>query len=134
MEQVQNKVQTALAPGTQQDSVHTEILGLNRIIGGWCRYYQMTSSPSYYFNGLNKVLFEAMAHWLGRKYKMRISQAMRRFKKGNIFGTDRIVLQMRLEFKAKRHGLRAIRNPYGCVANVPLQVSRGRLFLCNSGA
>jgi hypothetical protein len=82
------------------------------IIGGWCRYYQTTSSPSYYFNGLNKVLFEAMTHWLGRKYRTRISEAMRRFKKGHTFGTDRITLQMPLEFKAKRHRLRAIKNPY----------------------
>jgi RNA-directed DNA polymerase len=112
VEKVRKKIQSALAPGTQKDSVQLKILGLNRIIGGWCRYYQTTSSPSYYFNGLNKVLFEAMAHWLGRKYRTRISKAMRKFKKDNTFGTDRITLQMPMEFKAKRHRLRAIGNPY----------------------
>jgi RNA-directed DNA polymerase len=112
VEKVRKKIQSALAPGTQKDSVQLKILALNRIIGGWCRYYQTTSSPSYYFNGLNKVLFEAMAHWLGRKYRTRISRAMQKFRKGNTFGTDRITLQMPLEFKAKRHRLRAIGNPY----------------------
>ena len=37
-EKVREKVRAALAPGTHDDSVWTKLTGLNRIMGGWCRY------------------------------------------------------------------------------------------------
>jgi RNA-directed DNA polymerase len=69
MEKVRAKIRAALAPNTNEDSVRLKILGLNRIIGGWCRYYQTTSSPSFYFNRLSHESFKLMARWLGRKYQ-----------------------------------------------------------------
>jgi RNA-directed DNA polymerase len=112
VEKVRSKMQTALAPKTHKDSVRTRILGLNSIIGGWCRYYQTTSSPSYYFGKLGYELFWEMAHWLGRKHELSTPQVMKRFRKGNSFGTDRITLSMPSEFKARHHRLRTIPNPY----------------------
>jgi RNA-directed DNA polymerase len=76
MEKVRSKVQTALAPDSHEDSVRAKILGLNRIIGGWCRYYQTTSSPNFCFKKLGRDTFWLMAHWLGRKYQMSIPRVM----------------------------------------------------------
>ena len=98
------KMQAALAPGTHKDSVRTRILGLNSIIGGWCRYYQMTSSPRYYFDKLEDELFKGMAHWLGRKYELSTPQVMKRIPKGSHLRNRTHHAGQAREFKAKRHG------------------------------
>jgi RNA-directed DNA polymerase len=112
MEKARGKIRAALSPNTHEDSVRLKILGLNRIIGGWCRYYQTTSSPSFSFNKLSYECFWLMAHWLGRKYQMSIPRVMRAFRKGNTLGTESLTLEMASDFKAKRHRLRVIQNPY----------------------
>jgi RNA-directed DNA polymerase len=112
MEKVRSKVRAALAPQTYKDSVGVKILGLNRIIGGWCRYYQTTSSPSAYFEKLGNEVFWLMAHWLGRKHEMSMPRVMKMYRKGNTFGTDQITLSKLSDFKAQRHKFRAITNPY----------------------
>jgi hypothetical protein len=53
-----------------------------------------------------------MAHWLGRKFQMSIPMVMRVYGRGNTFGTGSYTLAMPTEFKAKRHRLRTIQNPY----------------------
>jgi RNA-directed DNA polymerase len=112
VEKVRIKLRTALSPGTYRDSVASKIVGLNRIIGGWCRYYQTTSSPSWYFNRLDHEIWFWMAHWLGRKHKMHLTEAVRRYGRDNTFSTGRFTLLRAMEFKAKRHRLRKIGNPY----------------------
>jgi hypothetical protein len=101
-----------LAPATCQDSVNTKLLGLNRIIGGWCRYYQQTSSPSYYFTKLEHKVFWWMAHWLGRKYRCSMPKIMRRFRQGLTFGTSRRHLQMPTTYKTQRSSPKTFANPY----------------------
>jgi Group II intron, maturase-specific domain len=51
------KVKLALSSSTHQDSVTTKIVGLNRLIRGWCQYYQYTSKASSQFSKLEKELF-----------------------------------------------------------------------------
>jgi RNA-directed DNA polymerase len=112
VEKVRGKLRDALARWTYKDSVKMKILALNRIIGGWCRYYQMTSSPGVVFSKLSDETYWLMAHWLGRKHEMSISKVMRTFKRGNTFEAGRTTLQMPHEFKAEHHRLRTIPNPY----------------------
>jgi RNA-directed DNA polymerase len=112
MEKVRGKIRAATAPNTHEDSMGSKILGLNRIIGGWCRYYQTTSSPSEYFGKLGQEVFWLMAHWLGRKYQMSIPGVMKAYRRGNTFSTGTRALDQASDFKAKRHRLRAIPNPY----------------------
>ncbi len=38
-----NNSELALAPDSYDDSIKTKLLAVNRIIAGWCRYYQYTS-------------------------------------------------------------------------------------------
>jgi RNA-directed DNA polymerase len=111
MEKARGKIRAALSPTTHEDSVRSKILGLNRIIGGWCRYYQTTSSPSFSFDKLSYECFWLMAHWLGRKYQMSMPMVMRAFRKGNTLGTGTHTLDMPSDFKATRHRLRVIQNP-----------------------
>lgn len=112
MDKIRVKLRKALAPDTYQDSGRTKILGLNQMVGGWCRYYQTTSSPSVYFRKLRYEVFWLMAHWLGRKYEVSIPEVMTRFRTDNTFGTYRLTLRMPTEYTAKRHPLRALRHPY----------------------
>jgi RNA-directed DNA polymerase len=112
MRKVQRKLREALAPCTHEDSVRSKILGLNRIIGGWCRYYQMTSSPSKDFERMEYNVFWLMAHWLGRKYQMSMPEVMGAYRRGNTLGTGTCVLVKASGFKATRHRLRVITNPY----------------------
>jgi len=116
MEKVRGKIRAALSPNTHKDSVRSKILGFNRIVGGWCRYYQTTSSPSISFNKLSYECFWLMTHWLGRKYQMSMPSVMRAFQKGNTLGTGSFILDRPSDFKAKRHRLRVIQNPYSSKA------------------
>jgi RNA-directed DNA polymerase len=69
MDKVRVKICIALSPTSHQDSVNSKITGLNRLIQGWCQYYQYTSKASSQFHQLEYELFWEMAHWLGRKFK-----------------------------------------------------------------
>jgi RNA-directed DNA polymerase len=72
------KIAAATNKATAQDSVTTKIIALNRIIAGWCRYYQYTSKAS---SVLHQIEYQAcwlMAHWLGRKCKVAMPEGMGR--------------------------------------------------------
>jgi RNA-directed DNA polymerase len=71
-----------------QDSVKTKIQALNRIVGGWCRYYQYTSRAVTDFNYLQYRLFWLMGHWLGRKFKISFRQVCIRYLRDATFSTD----------------------------------------------
>jgi RNA-directed DNA polymerase len=109
---LRGKDRAALSPSTPHESLRVKILGLNRVLRGWCHYYQTTSSPSYFFNRLDNEVFWARAHGLGRKYQLPMPRVMRRFRKGNTFGTPLVTLLRLSDFKAQRSPVRTLRNPY----------------------
>ena len=74
-----------------QDSVNAKIQATNRLIRGWCQYYQYTSKASPQFNQLDHILFWKMAHWLGRKFQLSMPEVMRRFRQGNTFATKNLL-------------------------------------------
>ena len=84
-----NKVREITAPGTSHESMSARITALNNLIRGWCQYYSITSSAQTEFHKLNTELFWDMAHWLSRKYKTSIPVVIRRFRRGNTFGTHK---------------------------------------------
>jgi hypothetical protein len=53
-----------------------------------------------------------MCHWLGRKYKESTPEIMRRYRKGNTFGTKTRNLAMPTEYKAKVFVAKTWHNPY----------------------
>jgi RNA-directed DNA polymerase len=113
MDRVQDKIELALAPGTHTDSVITKILAMNRLIGGWCRYYQYTGKASSQFSKLAHTLFQCMAHWLGRKSQLSMPEVMRRFSSDNTFVTRNYRLLSPTEFSTLHYKQCFLKpNPY----------------------
>jgi RNA-directed DNA polymerase len=112
MDKVRVKIQIALSPTSHQDSVNTKITGLNRLIRGWCQYYQYTSKASTQFSKLEHELFWEMAHWLGRKFKIAMSEVMQRFNQDG-FTSGKYRLLKPTEFPSLRYQQRFFKpNPY----------------------
>jgi group II intron reverse transcriptase/maturase len=114
MDKVKTKIKIALTPTSHQDSVNAKIIGLNMLIRGWCQYYQYTSKATTQFNRLGHMLFWEMAHWLGRKFKMRrMSRVMKRFSQDNTFVHGKYCLLKPIEFKSLQYRERFFKpNPY----------------------
>src|SRR5262249_13104008 len=70
VERVRNKLAHATHKASCQDSLTTKIQAMNRIIAGWCRYYQYTSRASSVFARLEYESFWLLAHWIGRKFML----------------------------------------------------------------
>ncbi len=73
LEKHQGTLRAALAPDSYDDSIKTKLLAVNRIIGGWCRYYQYTSKVALQFGKMQTEAFWLFAHWLGRKHKLKMA-------------------------------------------------------------
>ena len=112
IKKLQHKMRAILAPNTVSESVKGKIQAQNGLTRGWCAYYRSTSSPAVIFSKLEHALYWFMAHWLGRKYKLRIPAVMQRFQQGNTFRTRTIQLIMPSEYKAKRFVAKTWHNPY----------------------
>ena len=102
-QKIRHKIKAATSPGTHRDSAATKIIALNRIVQGWCQYYRFTSHATAEFRALNDFLFWRMAHWLGRKYKLRMPEVMRRFRKGNTFHVAKHELNLPTSVKTERY-------------------------------
>lgn len=107
------RITTVTQASTHQHSVVTKILAVNRIISGWCRYYQHTARATTTFRYLEYRVFWAMAHWLGRKYQLSRPQVMQRFRRGNTLAIGTHRLRQATEFKTQVYKKRFIKpNPY----------------------
>jgi RNA-directed DNA polymerase len=103
-----DKIREATSPSTRQDSLETKILALNRIIAGWCRYFQYTSMVGVQFGRLEYETFWLMAHWLGRKFKLSMSEVMCQYKTALT-----VALKGHRGFKARKYTERFVKpNPY----------------------
>jgi len=112
MDKIRVKIRIALSPTSHQDSVNSKITGLNRLIRGWCQYYQYTSKGSTQFSKLEHELFWEMAHWLGRKFKIAMSEVMQRFHHDG-FTSGKYRLLKPTEFPSLRYQQRFFKpNPY----------------------
>jgi group II intron reverse transcriptase/maturase len=113
MEKHRNTLRLATSPDTHQDSFVAKILAVNRIIVGWCRYYQYTSRASTQFNRLAHDTFWMFAHWLARKYQLSIPDTLRRYTKGNTFGAGELKLIPHSSFHTQRYRKCFVKpNPY----------------------
>lgn len=113
VERMIEKIKTTTDKTTHQDSLNSKILALNRITGGWCRYYQYTSKASSVFNDLRKEVFWALAHWIGRKYQLAMPEVMRRYQRDSTIATEHYRLTMPDEFPTKFYKYQVRKpNPY----------------------
>jgi RNA-directed DNA polymerase len=102
LEAVCRKVKAATAHWTHRNSVYLQILTLNRIMRGWCHYYQYTSATSADFSKLERVAFWRLAHWLGRKFKVNMPKIMRRFRVDKGLGIKNLKLFQATSVKTRR--------------------------------
>ncbi|HET8671673.1 MAG TPA: reverse transcriptase domain-containing protein [Candidatus Saccharimonadales bacterium] len=110
---VEAKIKAATTPTTHQDSVNSKILAINRIIGGWCRYYQYTSKANTTFRKISPKVFWQVAHWLGRKHEMKMTEVMKRYHQGDSFASERYRLNLPHEFETLAYKKRFLKeNPY----------------------
>src|SRR5262245_30483030 len=102
IKQFQYKVRGMLGPRTTNESFSAKILALNRLIRGWCEYYRSTSSPQWGFREVERKLIWDIAHWLGKKYKVKILIVLRKYMKGKpkTFGTKTTTLVLPTTYKA----------------------------------
>jgi len=110
-----DKIRAACSPTTHEDSVATKIKALNRIIAGWCRYFQYTSKTSDQFSELEYKTFWCFAHWLGRKYKKRMTEVLREFNSAEGLGLDKLRLTGHADFSSatRTYAKRFLKpNPY----------------------
>ena len=106
-------IQAATSPNTHEDSVTLKIKALNRIIAGWCRYYQYTGKASTQFARLEHKTFWKMAHWLGKKFQLAMPQVLRRFCKDGSLTDGETTLALHTTFKTLQYAKRFLKpNPY----------------------
>jgi hypothetical protein len=106
-------IQKATAPQTHQDSVTTKLKALNRIIAGWCRYYQYTSRATTQFAELGNRTFWATAHWLGRKFRLSMPQVLKRFSRDGTLSDGDSTLVKHAAFQPRKYKERFLKpNPY----------------------
>jgi group II intron reverse transcriptase/maturase len=113
MEKHLKVIQAATSRTSHEDSVILKVKALNRIIAGWCRYYQYTGKASTQFNKLEHKTFWAVAHWLGGKFKLSMQQVMKRFYRNTSLGEDGATLTRHTAFPTLRYRERFLKpNPY----------------------
>jgi group II intron reverse transcriptase/maturase len=117
MEKHRAIIRAATSPDTHQDSFAAKILALNRIIGGWCRYYQYTSKAQVQFSEQEHEVFWMVAHWLGRKYKLTMPRVLAKYHtRGGptkSLGVGKVSLARHTSFKARRYFASPFKpNPY----------------------
>jgi len=117
MERHRNTIRQATAPNTHQDSFATKVLALNRIIGGWCRYYQYTSKVYVQFSKQGNITFWSLAHWLGRKHRINMPEILTRFRTEigtrTTIGEGKVKLLRHESFKRLRYDVSPTKpNPY----------------------
>lgn len=96
---VLDKIKATTDKSTYNDSISTKILALNRIYGGWCRYYQYATGASTVFNEVGHHLFWNFAHWISRKEQSSIPETLIRYKRDGTLGYDKYTLMKPLTSK-----------------------------------
>jgi RNA-directed DNA polymerase len=108
-----DKLKAVFALSSTSDSVIAKIKAANRIISGWCRYYQFTSQPSKSFANLEHRTYWLAIQWLATKFKIPYTEAVPRFQCADGLGTPDIRLMKHSNFKARRYSERIFKpNPY----------------------
>jgi RNA-directed DNA polymerase len=92
VERITEKVSRTTDKTSHQASIDTKIQALNRIIGGWCRYYQYTSEASSTFYKIDSLTFWSLAHWIGRKGQLDMPAVMRRYGDRGTLGSPKYQL------------------------------------------
>jgi group II intron reverse transcriptase/maturase len=109
-------LRAAMSSRTHKESAVTKILAINRVIAGWCRYYQYTSQATSDFFKIERLAFHLVANWLARKHKLSMPETLRRFYSEGKLGNDALSLLKHGSFSSKRYTKLFYKpNPYTAV-------------------
>jgi group II intron reverse transcriptase/maturase len=113
-ERVLDKIAHATNKASYQDSLNTKIQAINRIISGWCRYYQYTSRASSTFHKIDHKTYWFMCHWIARKFEISMPTVMRKYMYQGSLGTkEQQLISAHTEFPSLRYTERFFKpNPY----------------------
>jgi len=113
------KLQTALGPDSHDDSIRAKLMAVNRIIGGWCRYYRYTHKVHAQFHQAEQDAFWLFARWLAGKHQLSLPQTLARFytrRNGDAtktLGVDKVWLARHTSFKGRHYHSSPFKpNPY----------------------
>lgn len=110
---VREKISTVTSVASHRDSVNAKILALNRIIEGWCRYYQYATRASSVFHRLEYECYWKTVRWLGKKHRLRTAQVIRRYGRGKSLATKQYRLKKATEYRSLNYKERFLKpNPY----------------------
>jgi group II intron reverse transcriptase/maturase len=113
MQRHRDIIRAATSLDTHEASVKAKIQALNRVIRGWCRYYQYTSKFYVQFKAMQTVAFWRMAHWLGRKFQLSMPKVLQQYGGRAGLGTEEMRLVRHTSFKRLRyHDSPSKPNPY----------------------
>lgn len=106
-------IKAATSPRNVMDSFAAKTIALNRVIEGWCRYFQYTNCIGRQFGRLTHVTFWRYARWLAAKHRMRLSRVLRRFAAAGSLGAGSLVLTPHSRFKRRKYNRKPHKpNPY----------------------
>jgi len=113
-ERVLDKIIHATNKTSYQDSLNIKIQAVNRIIRGWCRYYQYTSRASSTFHRIEHKTYWLMCHWIARKFEISMPIVMRRYMYQGSLGTkEQQLIAAHRKFPSLRYTERFFKpNPY----------------------
>jgi group II intron reverse transcriptase/maturase len=106
-----DKLRATTAPNTSPDSVVAKFRALDRIIGGWCRYYETCGNVGVAFARLAHRTYWLVGHWLGRKFKKRMWRAIKPYWQGQCFAVGQTRLRLHSEYKRQRPAAGAFSKP-----------------------
>lgn len=113
------KLQTAMGPDTHEDSIRAKLMAVNRIIGGWCRYYRYTHKVHAQFQQMEHAAFEVFSRWLATKHQLSLPETLARFyarrdgHDAKTLGVDKVWLARHTSYKGRHyHGSPFKPNPY----------------------
>jgi group II intron reverse transcriptase/maturase len=129
VDKLRNKIKLATDRSQHQDSVNNKILALNRIINGWCAYYQYTSQASTIFSHVDQEVFWSMAHFLGRKFQLTMPQVLKRFGNPRLGTKEHRLVRAYEKFPTRQYKIRFLKpNPYTTQEVVTREELSGNTF------
>jgi RNA-directed DNA polymerase len=96
-----NVLKAIFSPSTMETSLSTKLAAANRVIKGWCQYYQHTSCPSKTFGTLDRHTFWLVMHWISRKHRSSIKKTHRVYYRDGTIRTETAYLAEHSETKQR---------------------------------
>lgn len=96
-------IKVLTTPTSTEDAFAAKTIALNRVIEGWCRYFQFAHLAGREFHRLTHETYWLFARWLATKHKLSYPQVMKRFKVAGTLGVQGLMLTPHSRFKWQKY-------------------------------